>query len=45
MIMVKSKLKKSWKKKSKFPGHVIDHALCCLQIETNDAYLLLNVPE
>ena len=26
-----------------FPGHVIDHALCCSKIATNDAHHLLNV--
>ena len=36
------KFQKTWKKKSKLFGHVIDHALYCSEIVANDSHHLPN---
>ena len=38
----KLKFEKTWKKKSKLFGHVIDYALHCSKIITNDSHHLPN---
>ena len=35
--------KQALRKKSKLPGHVIDHALYCSKIDTNESHRVLSV--